>query len=171
MLENDVPLNAQDAKLVSFSPIKNDELESYFNMKFENGGEYVVRLQEQNVYRSFYVDTKIYSIAKPPSCALIDLVLAKGGPEAITESYYATMRAQQQAGGQLNETLTRRTKLMWCLPSLKHCEEIIRESAKLYLEGDDVVGKHRSNIFTSSRAKEYNVSKVVDRVDLASTDS
>jgi hypothetical protein len=63
MLENDVPLNAQDVKLVSFSPIKNDELESYFNMKFENGGEYVVRLQEQNVYRSFYVDTKIYSIA------------------------------------------------------------------------------------------------------------
>jgi hypothetical protein len=42
---------------------------------------------------------------------------------------------------------------------------IIRESAKLYVEGDDVVGKHRSNIFASARAKEYDVSKVVDCVD------
>ncbi|CAB3984130.1 Hypothetical predicted protein [Paramuricea clavata] len=144
VLKYDVPLNDEDSKLVSFLPVKNEEMESYFNMKFED-------------------DTKIYSIAKPPSCALIDIVLAKGAPDTITESYYAIMRAQQ-AGGQLNQTLTRRTKLMWCLPSLKLCEEIICESAKLYVEGDDV-GKHCSNIFTSALAKEYDVSEVVDCAD------
>ena len=165
MLKDDISLNVQDLKLVSFLPVESEEMESHFNMKFEDGREFVVRLHEQNFYRSFYADPEIYTIAKPPSCVILDIILAKGGPEAIVESYYATMRSQQQVGGQLNETLTRRTKLIWCLPSLKLCEAIIRESVKLYVEGDDVVGRYRSNIFTSSRAKEYSVSKVVDRVD------
>ena len=64
----------------------------------------------------------------PPSCATIDIVLSKGGPKAIAESYYSAMRAQQQSGGQSNETLARQTKLSWCLPSLKKCNAIIDES-------------------------------------------
>ena len=59
MLKDDVPLNDQDSKLVIFLPVENEKMESYFNMKFEDGREYVVRLHEQNVYRSFYTDTKI----------------------------------------------------------------------------------------------------------------
>ena len=165
MLESNNRLNANGANLVTFMPVENEEMDHYFTMKCDDGKEYTVRLHEQNVYQSSYADPEIYSIAKPPSYALLDIVLAKGGPEAIAESFYATMRSQQQGGGQLNETLTRRAKLMWCLPSLKLCDEIIRESVSLYQKGDDVIGRHRSNNFVSGRAKEYDVSKVVDCVD------
>lgn len=89
--------------------------------------------------------------------------MAKGGPEAIAESFYSAMRSQQQSGGQLNETLARRTKVNWCLPSLKQCEGIIKEAVALYLRGDDVIKAHKKNTFFSGRAKEYFVSKVVDR--------
>ena len=42
----------------------------------------------------------IYSIAKPESCILMDTALAKGDPEAIAESFYASVRCHQQPGGQ-----------------------------------------------------------------------
>ena len=75
------------------------------------------------------------------------------------------MRAQQQSGGQLNETLSRRTKLNWCLPSLEKCDDIIHESVNLYLRGDDVIRSHRRNAFFSGYEKHYSISKVVDRID------
>ena len=64
-------------------------------------------------------------MVKHPSCALVDIALSKGGPEAIAESFYNSMQNQQQSGGQKNETLARRTKLNWRLPSLANCENII----------------------------------------------
>ena len=76
-----------------------------------------------------------------------------------------SMRAQQQSGGQANDNLARRTKINWCLPSLKHCEGIIQESVQTYFQGDDEIKAHRRNAFVSTRANEYFVSKVVDRVD------
>jgi hypothetical protein len=66
-----------------------------------------VRLSEKCVYKSFYSNKVLYDIAQPPSCALLDIVLAKGGPEAIAESFYNTMRNQQQSGGQSYDTLAR----------------------------------------------------------------
>jgi hypothetical protein len=157
-----IPLHPQDSKLVLFESINSDGLDVLFKMKFANGKEFDVRLHEQNVFKSFYANEEIYSIAKPPSCAIIDIVLSKGGPEAIAESYYSAMRAQQQSGGQSNETLARRTKLNWCLPSLKKCEPIIHESVQLYLHGDDELRPHRQRAFFSEK---YCVSKVVDRID------
>ena len=115
----DEPLKPQDASLVLFEPVPSNTLDAVFKMKFASGKEYNARLHEQNVFSSFYSQEVIYSIAQPQSCAVLDIVLAKGGPEAIAESYFSCMRAQQQPGGQSNETLSRRTKLNWCLPSLK----------------------------------------------------
>ena len=51
----------------------------------------------------FFCNEKIYSIAKGKSYVFIDIALAKGSPEAIAESFYASMRCQQQPGGQTNE--------------------------------------------------------------------
>ena len=161
-----LPLTLKESTVVELSMIDSNEFFSpKFLIRLNNGKIMRCRLHEQNVYASFYSNEVIYSIAKPPSCILIDVALAKGGPEAITESFYATMRAQQQSGGQHNETLVKRTKLSWCLPSLNNCEGIINDSITTYLKGDDNIRPHRSNIFFSSRAKEYNVSKVIDRVD------
>ena len=46
----------------------------------------------------------------------MDIALAKGDPEVIAESFYASMRCQQQPGGQTNQNLVRRTKVNWYLP-------------------------------------------------------
>ena len=162
--EKDVS-NKDGADLAELRYEESTGLDLYFTMVFSDGKVQKVRLQEQRVYQSFYSNKEIYDIAKPPSCALLDIVLAKGGPEAIAESFYNSMRNQQQSGGQLNETLERRAKVNWCLPSLRHCDEIIKEAVVLYLRGDDVIRPHMKNTFFSGRAKEYFVSKVVDRID------
>ena len=60
------------------------------------------------------------------------------------------MRNQQQSGGQSNKTLVQRTKVNWCLPSLKQCEDLIKEGVDLYLKGDNVIKAHRVNLFFSS---------------------
>ena len=138
-------------------------------MKFDDGKEYDIRLHEQNVYASFYFNPDIYSIAKAPSCALLDIVLAKGGPETIAESFYNSMTAKQQSGDQSNENLARRTKINWCLPSLKLCDGIIQENVQTYFQGDDKMKRHRRHTFVSSRASDYSVSKVVDHVDSESS--
>ena len=135
--DNEV-LNKDSVDLAELRYEESTELDLHFTMVFSNGKVQKVRLQEQWVYQSFY-SKEIYDIAKPPSCALLDIVLAKGGPEAITESFYNSMPNQQQSGGQLNETLAQRTKVNWCLLSLKHCDEIIKEAVALYLCGDDVI--------------------------------
>eukprot|EP00112_Aurelia_sp_Birch-Aquarium-sp1_P011565 Seg2428.3 transcript_id=Seg2428.3/GoldUCD/mRNA.D3Y31 product="hypothetical protein" protein_id=Seg2428.3/GoldUCD/D3Y31 len=101
-----------NVQIVKFSPSQTTSVyESMFAIKLSDGSEVKVRLHEQSVYASFYSNERIYSIAKPPSCILLDVVLSKGGPEAIAESYYSTMQAQQKSGGQSDENLGRRTKL------------------------------------------------------------
>ncbi|CAB3979316.1 Hypothetical predicted protein [Paramuricea clavata] len=45
----------------------------------------------------------------------------------------------------------------------KRDKGIIKEAVALYLRGDDVIKAHKKITFFSGRAKEYFVSKVVDR--------
>eukprot|EP00112_Aurelia_sp_Birch-Aquarium-sp1_P002639 Seg12942.1 transcript_id=Seg12942.1/GoldUCD/mRNA.D3Y31 product="hypothetical protein" protein_id=Seg12942.1/GoldUCD/D3Y31 len=165
-VKTNMAIKLGDVQIVEFSPSQTTSVyESMFAVKLSDGSEVKVRLHEQSVYALFYSNERIYSIAKPPSCILLDVVLSKGGPEAIAESYYSTMRAQQKSGGQSDENLGRRTKLSWCLPSLKSCDDIIGESVKIYLKGDENIRAHRQTTFFSGRAKKYEVSKVVDRVN------
>ena len=119
--EASMPPTKEGADLVGFHSVNTTELDSVFTMLFANGNVHRVRLNEHRFYESFYSRKEIYEVAEPAACALLDIVLAKGGPEAIAESFYSAMRSQQQSGGQLNETLARRTKVNWCLPSLKQC--------------------------------------------------
>ena len=123
-------------------------------------------MHEQSLYSSFYENETIYSKAGIHSCIIIDVALAKGGPEAIAESFYAAMRYQQQSGGQENDTLVTRSKLNWCLPSLKLCDSIIKKAIKIYQNGDgDQIKRHRRNTFSSVKHKNYKFSKVLDRVE------
>jgi len=92
-------MKSQDVQLVRFELAPSDTLDTFFTMKFANCKQHNVRLNEQNFYSFFYAREDLYGIAKAPSCAILDIVLAKGGPEAIAESYYSPMRAQQQSGG------------------------------------------------------------------------
>ena len=92
------------------------------------------------------------------------LVLAKGGPDAIAESFYNSMKAQQQSGSQSNKNLAR-TKSNWCLPSLKLCDGIIQESVQTYSQNNDKVKGYRRHTSVSSKASNYSVSKVMNHID------
>jgi hypothetical protein len=105
--EASMPQTKEGADLVGFHSVDTTELDSVFTMLFANGNVHRVRLNEHRFYESFYSRKEIYEVAEPAACALLDIVLAKGGPETIAESFYNAMRSQQQSGGQLNETLAR----------------------------------------------------------------
>ena len=51
----------------------------------------------------FFCNEKTCSIAKGKSYIFMDIALEKGSREVIAESFYASMRCQQQSGGQTNE--------------------------------------------------------------------
>ena len=99
----DEPLKPQDASVVLLELSSSNILGAVFKMKFVSGKEYNVCYTEQNVFSSCYSQEDICSIAQQ-SFAIPDIVLAKGGPEAIAESYYSCMRVQQQSECQSNET-------------------------------------------------------------------
>ena len=71
---------------------KENQLDRHLIIEFENSKVGHVKLSEDFFYQSFYCSEKVYSIAKLESCILMDIALAKGGPEAIAESFYASMR-------------------------------------------------------------------------------
>ena len=136
-----------------------------FTLMCRGGKSFTCRVHEQSLYSSFYENETIHSKAGINSCIIIDVALAKGGPEAIAENFYAAMRYQQQNGGQENDTLVTRSKLNWCLPSLKLCDSVIKEAIKIYQNGDgDQIKRHRRNIFSSVKHKNYKFLKVFDRV-------
>ena len=66
------------------------------------------KLNEEAVYKSIYTDETLYNAIGVESCVAIDTALAKGGTEAVVESYYSVMTSQQKSGNQLNETLALR---------------------------------------------------------------
>ena len=76
--ETDTPVKSQDVQLVTFELAPSDTLDAFFTMKFANGKQHNVRLHEQKFYSSFYAREDLYGIAKAPSCAILDIVLAKG---------------------------------------------------------------------------------------------
>ena len=154
-----------DDELISLEYVETDDLSSKFLLKFQNKTE-TARLDESAVYKSFYGNNQVREVATKSSCALMDIALAKGGPEAIAESFYNCMRCQQLPGGQSNYVLTTRAKVAWCFPSIQKCGKIIDDAVSLYISGDDKIKGHRKNMFMDSfHKKNYTVSKVIDRVN------
>jgi hypothetical protein len=72
-----LPMNI---KLTSLQLVETTTLDTFFKLRFVSGKEFTVCLQEQQFYRSFYSNKDVYNVATPSSCALLDIVLAKGGP-------------------------------------------------------------------------------------------
>ena len=95
-------------------PDRKGELDAYFIIEFADKKEIKVKFCEDEFCQSFYNNPRIYDIAKPESCILIDIALAKGGPEAIAESFYNSMRNQ-----------------------LFNCEEVASDAVTLYHKGDE----------------------------------
>ncbi|CAB4025129.1 Hypothetical predicted protein [Paramuricea clavata] len=71
-----------------------------FHMRFTKGEKiYTVQLNESAVYLLLYTDECMYSKLGKETCLVIDIALAKGGPEAIVESFYSLMKCHKKAGG------------------------------------------------------------------------
>ncbi|XP_047735578.1 uncharacterized protein LOC125177601 [Hyalella azteca] len=125
------------------------------------------RLNEKAIYQSLYKDPRLYKRMGYSACRLLDFALHRGGSEAVVETFYSTMRSQQHHGGQNNSTLQRRSKLRWMLPPVgsQACERLLDMAARIYYTGDSSrgVNPHRGPFFKDARAKNYDVSKVVNR--------
>ena len=70
------------------------------------------KLNEEAVYKNIYTDKTLYNAIGVEGCVAIDIALAKGGTDAVVESYYSVMTSQQKSGNQLNETLALRYSII-----------------------------------------------------------
>ncbi|CAB3982578.1 Hypothetical predicted protein [Paramuricea clavata] len=141
-----------------------------FHMRFTKGEKiYTVQLNEPAVYLSLYTDECVYSKLGKEICLVIDIALAKGGPEAIVESFYSLMKCHKKAGGQNNENLSLRTKLDWSLPGPLQADRMVKEVAPLYLDGNKKKGLKPHWLPVIGDKCNYKTSKVIDRIENADT--
>jgi hypothetical protein len=77
-----------------------------------SGRPFKAKLNEAQVYHSIYTDERLFNEIGCEGCITIDIALAKGGTEAIVESYYSVMKSQKMCGGQCNATLALRYVLV-----------------------------------------------------------
>lgn len=79
----------------------------------------IASLDEDAVLKSVFTDETLYNAIGLEACACLDIALAKGGTEAIVESYYSVMKSQTMSGGQHNDTLGLRydnyTRVFFCV--------------------------------------------------------
>ena len=78
-----------------------------YEMKFESKTVLTI-LDEAMVYNSMYTNSEVYNLIGKEMCIVTDIALAKGGTEAIVESFYSSMASQAMQGGQSNEALALR---------------------------------------------------------------
>ncbi|MCP4801188.1 MAG: hypothetical protein GY893_14695 [bacterium] len=131
-------------------------------------GTFKVIVCEENILKNMYTNQEIYKALGLEMCICIDISQAKGGTEAVVESFYSSMKAQSMHGGQDTTTLAMRTKLEWSIPPVIQADRVISGTADVYLNGD----KSRSfkshkwpTIGDGNKGKRYKVSKVVDRIE------
>jgi hypothetical protein len=68
----------------------------------------LLELDEEAVYHSIYDDECHFHAIGIEGCVTIDISLAKGGTEAVVESFYSVLKSQQCAGCQSNEIFSLR---------------------------------------------------------------
>ncbi len=152
---------------LSILPDTNIQLDTVFIATFasgENRKEYQLQLNEEAVYASIYNDENVYSQLGKEICLAIDIALAKGGPESIVESFYSVMKCHNKSGPQNNETLSLRTKLDWCLPSVLNADRLVEQVSKLYLDGDKKKGLKPHMMPVIGDKCVFTRSKVLQRI-------
>ncbi len=84
-------------------------LGNVYSLTFEGVKEPVLaELNEEAVYQTIYCDEKVFDAMGIEGCVAMDIALAKGGTEAIAESFYSVMKSQQCIGSQSDEILSLR---------------------------------------------------------------
>ena len=141
----ELPTSARTLQTLTLLPNSSSPLDAQFYVTFFGGErKYHVQLDESAVIKSIYADEDVFNLLGKELCLVIDIALAKGGPEAVVETYYSVVKSQQQAGGQTNENLSLRAKLDWSLPNILQSETMVKEVSELYIQGckDKGLKKH-----------------------------
>ena len=136
-------------------------LAEVFTVRFSNGDEKTVSLQEHAVIEALYTDTDFYTLVGQEFCIIFDIMYAKTGTEAVVESLYRVVEKQEMDGGQSISTLAARAKIDWCFPSLIQCDAALESMAKLYIEGDKELSlsRHYVPVYKDKRSVR-NLSKL-----------
>ncbi len=93
-----------------------------------------------------------------------DIALSIGGSEAIVETFYSVMDTQRQVQ-QHHATLEARTILDWAAGNVLNSEDIIKEAAKLYVDGKDKeLPRHRVRNLKKKSEDSYKASQVLSRL-------
>ena len=82
-------------------------LSNVYQVCFQNDS-FLVMLDEEAVYHSLYCAETVFEKIGQEMMIAMDVALAKGGTEAVVESFYSTMSSQSMPGGQSNDTLALR---------------------------------------------------------------
>ncbi|CAB3976872.1 Hypothetical predicted protein [Paramuricea clavata] len=116
-----------------------------------------------------FKDECVYSKLGKEICLVIDIALAKGGPETIVESFYSLMKCHKKAVVKNNENLSLRTKLDWSLHGPFQADRMVKEVAPLYLDGNKRKGLKPHLLPIIGDKCNYKTSKVIDRIENADT--
>ena len=120
--------------------------------------------------RVFYV-VQFYTAAGQELCTCIDVALAKGGCEAVVESFYSVMGSQQTGPNMANETLQDRSIIDWCYLPVSRCSHTVTEVVRLYSVGNAEINlpAHRAGHHTDLRMRSQfaETSKVMQKLKSA----
>lgn len=64
LVANGTTVLPHNTKLTSLKPVETENLDALFKLKFSTGKEFTVRLEEQNIYISFYSNKDIYTLQR-----------------------------------------------------------------------------------------------------------
>lgn len=107
-------------------------------------------MERTSFYRQFYEQLGV------EMCTALDVALAKGGNEAVVESYYSVMKTNSLGHHMSNETLSLRTIVDWCLPEQQICPATVAQAAMMHVEGDqkfDIQPHNRQPFHTDKRGR------------------
>ena len=79
---------------------------------------------------------QVYKKAGKELCTAIDVALAKGGCEAVVESFYSVMGTQRK-GNVSNEVLELRAMVDWSFPHPYRCQASTEDVADIYANGNE----------------------------------
>ena len=80
-----------------------------FEICLAGGEELTALLKDDCIIKSLYNDPEFYESVGREYCLIFDIMYSKTGTEAIAESIYRVMEAQEMDGGQSHDVLSLRT--------------------------------------------------------------
>ncbi len=142
-------------------PKKKQEMttKQMFIFEFANHTPFEASFNEEEVVKMMYNQDVLFEKAGQAAMTAFDIALSTGGSEAIVESFYSVMDTQRQVRQH------HATFLDWAAGNVLNSEDIIKEAAKLYVDGKDKeLPRHRVGNLKKKSEDSYKASQVLSRL-------